>query len=777
MRLTTSGRRGLALGVGAVLLFGVLALSSGGVARVVLRRAAERRGVAIEVDRVWPTWSGLRLVGSRVRVLGIPSLEVEVEEARVDLGPTLGVRRLSTRGARVVIRGSLHDVSDQLTDWRIKQRDRGEGPQTSHAQPELEVADASVLWWDDESSSTPRAEAHGLAGTRTGDGVTISASSMAATVGGATFGLGGISAQVNPDGVLVQGRATSLAVEWTSHGRAPPSAPTANGAESPHVPDVSTPLVEVPDLRAIHGAALKVAALVSPRLGPGAAIDVDAVTWKLALKDGSAVTIGPGALSVTHDPSRLQADFAAGATDGGPALTARIVLPAAAGDSTMDLQGGPVSLAVLGAQDGNTGLFDVAHTTVSGRAHLVLDADVRGLTFDCTGAARGVSVRDPMLAADDIHGLDVQVRARGAVSIPGDLRFDDLAATVGALRVEASGALSQDADHVAAAFRVSVPTTPCNTVLSSIPTALLPVVSGMAFSGTFGAEGRVAFDSRSLDDLELAYEVRDLCRATAVPASLARDAFARPFAHRVYLPDGSTQDEETGPGTAGWTPFDQISPFMEAAAATMEDGAFRVHHGFNRSAIRASIIANLKARRFVRGASTITMQLAKNLFLTREKTLSRKLEEVILTDYLEQIFSKDEILELYFNVVEFGPAVYGIGAAAEYYFGRVPADLDLAESFFLASILPSPLRYAPARDLAALPEGRLAILRALMHVARKRGLLSDDELAEGLREPVEFWHGGERPPPHKGIPSRLPSDPSGPGRDLDPDPGETDPAQ
>jgi membrane peptidoglycan carboxypeptidase len=216
---------------------------------------------------------------------------------------------------------------------------------------------------------------------------------------------------------------------------------------------------------------------------------------------------------------------------------------------------------------------------------------------------------------------------------------------------------------------------------------------------------------------------------------------------------------------------------MEAAAATMEDGAFRVHHGFNRSAIRASIIANLKARRFVRGASTITMQLAKNLFLTREKTLSRKLEEVILTDYLEQIFSKDEILELYFNVVEFGPAVYGIGAAAEYYFGRVPADLDLAESFFLASILPSPLRYAPARDLAALPEGRLAILRALMHVARKRGLLSDDELAEGLREPVEFWHGGERPPPHKGIPSRLPSDPSGPGRDLDPDPGETDPAQ
>ena len=115
---------------------------------------------------------------------------------------------------------------------------------------------------------------------------------------------------------------------------------------------------------------------------------------------------------------------------------------------------------------------------------------------------------------------------------------------------------------------------------------------------------------------------------------------------------------------------------MIAAVLTTEDGAFYKHHGFNHAAIRNSAAANLKARRFVRGASTITMQLAKNLFLSREKTLSRKIEEVILTDYLEQAFRKDDMMELYLNVIEFGPDVYGVTQAAEYYFGRKPEELE-----------------------------------------------------------------------------------------------------
>jgi membrane peptidoglycan carboxypeptidase len=185
---------------------------------------------------------------------------------------------------------------------------------------------------------------------------------------------------------------------------------------------------------------------------------------------------------------------------------------------------------------------------------------------------------------------------------------------------------------------------------------------------------------------------------------------------------------------------------MISALLTTEDGAFYRHKGFNHAAIRSSVQANIKARRFVRGASTITMQLAKNLFLGREKTLSRKIEEVILTDYLEQVFQKDEMMELYLNVVEFGPDVYGITQAASYYFARKPEELNLAECFFLASLLPSPIRYGKLHEKSEAPESWMRHLRALMAIAAKTGKITPAELDEGLKQSVVFVQPGDPSP-------------------------------
>jgi membrane peptidoglycan carboxypeptidase len=183
---------------------------------------------------------------------------------------------------------------------------------------------------------------------------------------------------------------------------------------------------------------------------------------------------------------------------------------------------------------------------------------------------------------------------------------------------------------------------------------------------------------------------------------------------------------------------------------TTEDGAFYRHHGFNHAAIRSSVQANLKAGRFVRGASTISMQLAKNVFLSRDKALSRKIEEVILTDYLEQILQKDEMMELYLNVVEFGPDVYGITQAAEFYFGRKPEELDLAECFFLATLLPSPIRFAKLRDKGEVSEAWMRHLGALMEIAARNGKITRAELEEGLKESIVFFLPGDsRPEPRK----------------------------
>jgi len=113
-------------------------------------------------------------------------------------------------------------------------------------------------------------------------------------------------------------------------------------------------------------------------------------------------------------------------------------------------------------------------------------------------------------------------------------------------------------------------------------------------------------------------------------------------------------------------------------------------------------------------------------------------------------------MELYLNIIEFGPSLYGISAAADHYFGRTPAELSLAESLFLSSLLPAPKRYGAMRNGAEAPEGWMRTLHTLMQVAHRVGLISDAELAEATSEQVVFWHGGERPPPRAPVHARAP---------------------
>ena len=144
-----------------------------------------------------------------------------------------------------------------------------------------------------------------------------------------------------------------------------------------------------------------------------------------------------------------------------------------------------------------------------------------------------------------------------------------------------------------------------------------------------------------------------------------------------------------------YTPLSQISPYLQKSVLTCEDPSFMSHRGFITEAFKQSISKNVSAKRFARGASTISMQLVKNVFLTREKTLSRKLEEILLVYILEnnRIASKERMLEVYFNVIEWGPNVYGIGEASKFYFQKEAADLTLKECLFLASIVPKPKKF------------------------------------------------------------------------------------
>ena len=141
-----------------------------------------------------------------------------------------------------------------------------------------------------------------------------------------------------------------------------------------------------------------------------------------------------------------------------------------------------------------------------------------------------------------------------------------------------------------------------------------------------------------------------------------------------------------------FTPLDQISPYLKNALLTAEDPSFFGHGGFVEEAVRKSIATNFKQKAFKRGASTISMQLVKNVYLNRQKTLARKLEEMLMVWLIEnnRLSIKSRMLEVYLNIIEWGNNVYGIGEASRYYFEKTPAELNLGESIYLASIVPRP---------------------------------------------------------------------------------------
>jgi membrane peptidoglycan carboxypeptidase len=166
---------------------------------------------------------------------------------------------------------------------------------------------------------------------------------------------------------------------------------------------------------------------------------------------------------------------------------------------------------------------------------------------------------------------------------------------------------------------------------------------------------------------------------------------------------------------------------MFAALTTTEDGGFFHHRGFIPSGFRSALVRNLKQGAFSLGASTITMQMVKNALLARNKTLARKLQELFLTWYVESRLTKQRIMEVYLNVIEFGPFLYGIGPAARRYFGKPASTLTALEAAFFASILPSPKRRYVQYCKGALTPDWDKYVRRILAKMHERGRITDEE--------------------------------------------------
>jgi monofunctional biosynthetic peptidoglycan transglycosylase len=160
-----------------------------------------------------------------------------------------------------------------------------------------------------------------------------------------------------------------------------------------------------------------------------------------------------------------------------------------------------------------------------------------------------------------------------------------------------------------------------------------------------------------------------------------------------------------------WMPLNRISPYLQRAVIVAEDASFYQHNGFDWEGLKDAATRNWDKGELRRGGSTITQQLAKNLYLSSDKSLFRKAREAMLTWQLEGALTKKRILELYLNVAEWGRGIYGAEAAARHHFGKSAADLTAEEAALLAAMLPSPRRYDPIRFTPYLTKRQAQILK------------------------------------------------------------------
>jgi len=183
-----------------------------------------------------------------------------------------------------------------------------------------------------------------------------------------------------------------------------------------------------------------------------------------------------------------------------------------------------------------------------------------------------------------------------------------------------------------------------------------------------------------------------------------------------------------------WVPLSQISKAMQEAAIAAEDNSFYRHKGLDFTGILRAFWVNIRNLKAVQGASTITQQLAWNLFLTKEKTIQRKIKEAIISIRLERIYSKEQILEMYLNMIYFGHGAWGIHSAAQLYFNKEPSELDLSEASLLAGIVKGPEYYTPLRHPERAAERQAYVLSRLV----QEGKVSPEEAQRAQKIDLDF---------------------------------------
>lgn len=297
---------------------------------------------------------------------------------------------------------------------------------------------------------------------------------------------------------------------------------------------------------------------------------------------------------------------------------------------------------------------------------------------------------------------------------------------------------------VVATVELTLDRAACVDLLASVPRGLRAPLEGMLLAGQLGGRMHISVDTSAPlgEGAEVTAEPEGSCQVLAEPPGADVAALLEPREHT--FPDGSRA--AVGPGVGSWVELRRLPGHVDGAFVAAEDARFFDHGGFDMAQIAKSLEIDLREERLARGGSTISQQLIKNAFLDGKRSAARKLNEAVLTWRLEARLAKREILERYLNIIELGPSIYGLAAAAQHWFGRSPTQLTVRQAAFLAALTPEPTtmtrRIIAARGLDRASAARVeTVLRAM----KRQGLIDQASLELARHAELDFRSAALRP--------------------------------
>jgi hypothetical protein len=385
--------------------------------------------------------------------------------------------------------------------------------------------------------------------------------------------------------------------------------------------------------------------------------------------------------------------------------------------------------------------IDIRKMPSKGQIGVDYRAKDKSLTIDLDMEQEDLDVANDAVSSQRLRGFAAREKLRMNVDIgAGKLDVSDALVEVNGIPLLLSVKMEPGTSSPAFAVAVDLKTMSLARLLRSVPGAVeLEMAKQMSpsinFAFTYSMTGELRDPTTWVTKLDHRFQgIDDPGVKTGV------EYLNGAFEYRPLTKEGRTgAGRAVGRGTPGWTAYNDIPYLQRRCIIVSEDSTFFFHSGIELEEMRMAIQKSVETGEKARGGSTITQQLIKNLFLSRDRTALRKLQELLLTYYLEAAFSKEYLFELYVNVIEWGPDLYGLHDAALHYFGRPPKKLQTREMAYLASIIPGPLLFHAHYEKGQVSSKHNAKVDALLERLNRLGQLDDAELAKAKEQRIKFY--------------------------------------